>query len=418
MHPSIARYCFTALLCFTVLAAGKFSSAAPTKAQKDELRGIWNTLVEAGKLYKAGKSDDAARLVREAQAAYDKFDAPADEQTQALLDRIYRSLQGAHGAMQLDGVRLPALKRRVLEAKPEPKPNTPEPEPEPDPEDDAISFSKHIAPMLLQKCGRCHVNDAKGGFSEATFAALAKGSDAGRVIFPGPFCGDHNFECAAYGIESAFTQAAPLFEDLPFDPDIFQKLAEGPDFPTDNSLFQPGAQQETAALFNLDGMQGTRLSIAGHFLTVLFNQLPSDGETWTLHFVRGPDSETVNVDAVRPPMPGMTARARLSAGTNELADADLSRITVVPNPFIAANEIQRGRGTQRILFTQLPPRATIRIYTVSGNLVRILEHSDGSGTAEWDVRTRFDLIVSSGIYYWHVTTPDGRTQLGRLAVVN
>jgi len=185
MHPSIARYCFTALLCFTVLAAGKFSSAAPTKAQKDELRGIWNTLVEAGKLYKAGKSDDAARLVREAQAAYDKFDAPADEQTQALLDRIYRSLQGAHGAMQLDGVRLPALKRRVLEAKPEPKPNTPEPEPEPDPEDDAISFSKHIAPMLLQKCGRCHVNDAKGGFSVATFAALAKGSDAGRVIFPG-----------------------------------------------------------------------------------------------------------------------------------------------------------------------------------------------------------------------------------------
>ena len=55
---------------------------------------------------------------------------------------------------------------------------------------------------------------------------------------------------------------------------------------------------------------------------------------------------------------------------------------------------------------------------MSGNLVRILEHTDGSGTAEWDVRTRFDLLVASGIYYWHVTTPDGRTQLGRFAVVN
>jgi hypothetical protein len=91
---------------------------------------------------------------------------------------------------------------------------------------------------------------------------------------------------------------------------------------------------------------------------------------------------------------------------------------VVPNPFIAANEITRGQGRQRILFTGLPPQATIRIYTIGGNLVRILEHNDGSGTEEWDARTRFDLLVASGNYYFHVTTPDGRTHLGRLAVIN
>ena len=34
------------------------------------------------------------------------------------------------------------------------------------------------------------------------------------------------------------------------------------------------------------------------------------------------------------------------------------------------------------------------------------------------VRTRFDLLVASGNYYFHVTTPDGRTHLGRFAVVN
>ena len=68
--------------------------------------------------------------------------------------------------------------------------------------------------------------------------------------------------------------------------------------------------------------------------------------------------------------------------------------------------------------SHLPPQATIRIYTISGNLVRILEHADGSGTEEWDVRTRFDLLVASGNYYYHVTTPDGRTHLGRFAVIN
>ena len=116
--------------------------------------------------------------------------------------------------------------------------------------------------------------------------------------------------------------------------------------------------------------------------------------------------------------PGARWQLTLGGGSNELADADLSAIRVVPNPFIAANEITRGNGLQRILFTNLPPQATIRIYTISGNLVRVLEHADGSGTEAWDVRTRFDLLVASGNYYFHVTTPDGRTHLGRFAVVN
>ena len=114
--------------------------------------------------------------------------------------------------------------------------------------------------------------------------------------------------------------------------------------------------------------------------------------------------------------PAWASSARV--GSNELASADLQAIRVVPNPFIAANEITRGEGRQRIQFTNLPPQATIRIYTISGNLVRILEHGDGSGTEEWDVRTRFDLLVASGNYYYHVTTPDGRTHLGRFAVIN
>ena len=118
------------------------------------------------------------------------------------------------------------------------------------------------------------------------------------------------------------------------------------------------------------------------------------------------------------PPPNTAIRFNVSGGTNVLANADLQEIKVVPNPFIAANEITRGRGRQRILFTNLPPQATIRIYTISGNLVRILEHGDGSGTTEWDVRTRFDLLVASGNYYYHVTTPDGRTHLGRFAVIN
>jgi hypothetical protein len=161
------------------------------------------------------------------------------------------------------------------------------------------------------------------------------------------------------------------------------------------------------------------LYISGHWLDVVFNSLPADGETWLVRLPLGFDPEKVtSVQPARPPVPGQSIRATITGGTNELADADLSAIRVVPNPFVAANEITRGNGLQRILFTNMPPEATIRIYTISGNLVRVLEHLDGSGTAEWDVRTRFDLLVASGNYYFHVTTPDGRTHLGRFAVVN
>jgi hypothetical protein len=258
------------------------------------------------------------------------------------------------------------------------------------------------------------------GFAKATGlapeeAALAAGLPTtadGKWLFPEPYCGGLPADCTFYGFLTPFTQEAPVWTDLPFDPDVFEKLepfrgtyAAIPDH-------QPGALAETAALVSVSGQQGTRLYIAGHWLDVVFSSLPADGETW---LVRLPNAAA---NTARPPVPGQALRASITGGTNELADANLSAIRVVPNPFVAANEITRGNGLQRILFTNLPPQATIRIYTISGNLVRVLEHADGSGTEEWDVRTRFDMLVASGNYYFHVTTPDGRTHLGRFAVVN
>ncbi len=247
----------------------------------------------------------------------------------------------------------------------------------------------------------------------ATAAETPRTAD-GRVLFPDPICTSTAsfFACHWHHVAAPFTQGASIFTDLPDDPAIFDKLVAGPDWPTDYSFYQPGALQETAALVTVDGQDATRLWIAGHSLAMVFNQLPADGETWTLNFPRGP------ADTPRGPVPGMAVRIPIQGGTNELADADLSQVRVVPNPFIAADELQRGRGLQRIQFTNLPPQATVRIYTISGNLVRVLEHTDGSGTLEWDVRTRFDLLAASGNYYYHVTTPDGRTHLGRFAVVN
>jgi hypothetical protein len=243
----------------------------------------------------------------------------------------------------------------------------------------------------------------------------------GKVLWPDPFYSEQGGQNGGYG---TIWQAGPDWTDLSSNPAIFDLLT--PSLSAFIAEFaQPDALTDTATLFTCPaaggnrgcggagaGKQGTRLEIYNNWLQVSFNQLPADGETWLL---RLPNSLAA---APRMPLPGTAIRFTLSGGSNELANADLQAIKVVPNPFIAANEITRGQGRQRLLFTNLPPQATIRIYTISGNLVRILEHGDGSGTEEWDVRTRFDLLVASGNYYYHVTTPDGRTHLGRFAVIN
>jgi hypothetical protein len=96
---------------------------------------------------------------------------------------------------------------------------------------------------------------------------------------------------------------------------------------------------------------------------------------------------------------------------------NLDRIKTVPNPYVANAAWDFSQDSQRLEFVNLPPVCTIRIYTISGNLVRVIEHNDGSGTAVWDLRTRFNLKAASGTYYWHVTTPDGKTKLGLMALI-
>jgi len=70
-------------------------------------------------------------------------------------------------------------------------------------------------------------------------------------------------------------------------------------------------------------------------------------------------------------------------------------------------------------FVNLPNRAIIRIYSVSGVLVQVLTHNDqtGGGEQAWDLRSRSNQFVASGVYFYHVEGPDGKTKVGRFTVV-
>jgi len=82
--------------------------------------------------------------------------------------------------------------------------------------------------------------------------------------------------------------------------------------------------------------------------------------------------------------------------------ADLERVRVVPNPY-RAHEAWDQPGQSELHFINLPAQATIKIYTVAGDLVRTLKHSDPVRDFEkWDLKSDHRKDVASGIYIYRI----------------
>jgi len=112
--------------------------------------------------------------------------------------------------------------------------------------------------------------------------------------------------------------------------------------------------------------------------------------------------------------------------TSEQMTADLPDIRVVPNPYVTASAfepplnpgITSGRGTRKVDFVNVPPGSTINIFTSRGDHVATLQH-DGSihsGAVSWNLKTKENLDIAYGVYFYVVETPVG-TKTGKLAIV-
>jgi mono/diheme cytochrome c family protein len=117
------------------------------------------------------------------------------------LEVPHGKLAKAHALLELEGIELDPLLPLGKAKKPE-KPVKPEkPKPEPvSPAANGLSFVKHVAPVLLTRCGKCHVEQTKGDLNVGTYAKLMKGAGmAGKVIFPGDADGSRLIEVIVSG---------------------------------------------------------------------------------------------------------------------------------------------------------------------------------------------------------------------------
>jgi hypothetical protein len=104
---------------------------------------------------------------------------------------------------------------------------------------------------------------------------------------------------------------------------------------------------------------------------------------------------------------------------NSVSNLDLTKIHTVPDPYYVTNAYEVDYTSKVIKFVNLPTQATIRIYSSSGILVRVLnyESAELGGMLDWNVRNRNNQVVASGVYFYHVESGDAR-YIGRMTIVN
>ncbi|MBN1996764.1 hypothetical protein JW935_04370 [candidate division KSB1 bacterium] len=109
----------------------------------------------------------------------------------------------------------------------------------------------------------------------------------------------------------------------------------------------------------------------------------------------------------------------------KLAATQLDNIKVVPNPYVVVNSWEplnpysNGRGPRELHFTHLPPKCTIRIFNIRGQLMTTLMHDSElwDGTEVWNMVTKDEMDIAYGIYVYHVSAEGIGEKIGKFAVV-
>jgi len=103
------------------------------------------------------------------------------------------------------------------------------------------------------------------------------------------------------------------------------------------------------------------------------------------------------------------------------ADGEYDAITTVKSPTVmgvAPSPFVPSRGhTEITFFGQKVPNAVIKIFDKAGDLVKTLTETAGQTELTWDVKSRNDQNVASGVYIWALETPDGDEHRGKFAII-
>jgi hypothetical protein len=119
---------------------------------------------------------------------------------------------------------------------------------------------------------------------------------------------------------------------------------------------------------------------------------------------------------------------RVFVGSSAAAPSNL-QVAVVPNPYLGSADYTQPvrwedfeatgwvEQSRRVQFINLPAQCTIRVYTLAGEHVTTIEHHDPTrGYEDWNLVSRANQAVASGIYLFSVET-DAERQVGKFVIL-
>ncbi len=155
------------------------------------------------------------------------------------------------------------------------------------------------------------------------------------------------------------------------------------------------------------------------------NRLPTD--TANIVYPLG-DGDVLRIRTTKPFRSGDLFEFQTTKPTVDMnkAKGELTRVRVVPNPYVTAASfepplppgITSGRGQRKIDFTNLPPGATIQIFTSRGDHIITLRHDSNieDGTVSWNLKTKENLDIAYGVYFYVVESEVGK-KTGKIAII-
>ena len=119
------------------------------------------------------------------------------------------------------------------------------------------------------------------------------------------------------------------------------------------------------------------------------------------------DNGSQNTDGINPGQALESSvyanRSELPASAFEPGADNTAGVRVVPNPFVLkAGDYNFTGDGNKLLFVNLPPYCTLRIFTATGDLIKTIEHASGSADESWDQVTESNQYLASGVYILQV----------------
>jgi len=170
-----------------------------------------------------------------------------------------------------------------------------------------------------------------------------------------------------------------------------------------------------------DGTAGTGKEVMARMVLVNINGGSTSAATWpaNVNSKMPAAGNTIRITSTKPNTVNVnfTFTAPAPVQSTDLAKASMDKITVFPNPYYCINSAETSRFNKYVQFTNMPTAATIRIFNLAGQLVRILHKNDPSNFFKWDLANEVNYPVASGMYIAYIEVPDVGSKVVKIAVI-